>query len=465
MNFIDRTGWSNIGGITYFLDEYQAVTQKSLSYLVGNSEYYLQLKHEKHFLEAYNCCPPLKAIIGKRAKALNTGKTVFQNADGKPLRGYQWLKKLLKRPNILQNEKQFLAQMNHYVDIFGYCPVLKIKASGFEGQDEISQLWNIPPWLFDIEYTRKWLKQNKMSGIYKSYKILWEGNDIEIPVDQLGFIFDDGIGTECDTNLTIPDSRLVGLDYVISNIMAGYKSRNTLITKRGAIGILSGDSSDNGVPIPLDEDDKTELQNEFKKYGLIGQPYHIIITNASLRWQQMGFATKDLMLFEENTENIERLADAFGWPIELIARGKDVTYDNKVQARKDLYQNTLIPESDSRMEQFSRVIGLEGVEIRQDFSCVPVLQTDLKTMAEARMAVNAYCEKEYNMGLMTKNEWREELGLPRIEDPAYDEYKKAADPKPEPDKEEELDENGNPINKEDDEDDDTSEDQGTPAKE
>jgi len=440
MSHIDKTGWSNIGGITYFMDEYQAVTQKNLTYLLGEGkEFYLQLKHEKHFLEAYNCCPPLKAIIGKRAKAFNTGETVFQNIEGRPLRGYHWLKKLLKRPNPLQNEKQFFAQQNHYVDIFGYCPVLKIRPAGMP--EEISAIWNVPPWLFDIEYTRKWLNQNRVSGIYQSYKILWEGHEINIPFNDLGFVFDDGIGTECDTNLTIPDSRLVGLDYVISNIMAAYKSRNTLITKRGAIGILSSDARDNSVPIPLNPDDKEELQRDFKKYGLIGQPYHIIITNASLKWQQMGFPTKDLMLFEETTENIERLADAYGWPIELIARGKDVTYDNKMQARKDLYQNTLIPESDSRMEQFSRCLGIEGVEIRKDFSCVPVLQSDRKTMAEARLAVNAYCEKEYNAGLMTKNEWREELGLPPIEDPSFNEYKKASTPQPQPENETKEDNN------------------------
>ena len=452
MSEISRTGWANIGGINYFLEDYQQFTNKSM-YLAGGNDFFLRLKNERDFLSAYNSCPPLKAIIGKRAKAFNTGIRKLRNSNtGKELRGFHWLKKLVKKPNVLQNEKQYFAQQNHYIDIFGYCPVLKIRAIGFE--DEVAQVWNIPPWLFDLEYTGKLWKQFKIDGIYKNYKIAWEGEEVEVNMRDIEFIFDDGIGTECDTNFTIPDSRLVGLDYVVSNIIAGYKSRHTLLSKRGAIGILSNDAKDSGVAVPLDPDEKDDLQKDFKKYGLTGQPYHVIVTNANLKWQQMGFATKDLMLFEENTENIERLSDAYSWPIELISRGKDVTYDNKIQARKDLYQNTIIPEGESRMEQFSKIIGVDSIEVYCDYSEVPVLQTDKKTMAETRKAINEYCQVEYDADLMTKNDWREELGLPRIEGkPEFDKYKS------------ELQVEEEPIKENENEDDPASKDKGTPAEE
>lgn len=414
---IDRTGWFNMGDIKFFTEEYQMVTNKVITTLYGN-DYNFKLKTEKDFLRAYNECSPLKAIIGKRAKAFNTGKTVLMNANtDKPARGATWLAKLLKKPNPLQNEQQFYAQQNTYIDIFGYCPMLKIKATGLPEDDpaSITSLWNIPPWLFDIEYTNKWLKQNSIDGIYKSYKMLWNGEEIELNRKDLSFIFDDGIGTESDTNLTIPDSRLVGNDLIVSNIVAAYRSRNSLITKRGAIGILSNEGKVEGVGIPLKEGEKEDLQSDFRRYGITGDQWHVIITNAALKWQQMGYPTKDLMLFEETTENIERLCDTYGWPIELISRGKDVTYDNKVQARKDLYQNTIIPESESRMEQFTRAIGIETIDIRKDFSKIPVLQTDRKTLAETRKMINEYCEFEFKAGLITKNDWLEELGKPRNE--------------------------------------------------
>jgi len=324
----------------------------------------------------------------------------------------------------LQNEKQFLSQQNHYIDIFGYCPVFLVEPVGFEDTGEYSSMWNIPPWLFDLKYTGKWLKMTNMSDVYKKFKLLWNGEYVELNSKYVRFIFDDGIGTENDTNLTIPDSRLVGMDMVVSNIMAAYKSRHTLMTRRGALGILSNQSKDGSVPVPLAPNEKENLQKDFSRYGIVGQPYQVIITSANLSWQQMGFATKDLLLFEETTENIERLCDGYGWPIELIARGKDVTYDNKVQARKDLYQNTLIPESDSRMEQLSTGLVEDGsIEIRKDFSAVPVLQTDIKTKADALNAMVDYLTKLWDQDMITRNEMLEELGRPPKEDPEFDMYK------------------------------------------
>jgi hypothetical protein len=459
---IERTGFYNIGGINYFLDEYQQVTNKKL-YAFDTPDFYFPLKNERDFLQAYNNCPPLKAIIGKRAKAFNTGRIYYLNTNtDKPARGKQWLKDLIKKPNALQNEQQFFAQQNHYIDTFGYCPVLKIKAVGFEDQEEVSAIWNIPPWLFDIEYTGKWLHQFKIEGIYKSYMFVWEGKTYELDMKNVYFVFDDGIGTENDCNLTIPDSRLVGMDYVISNIWAAYKSRNTLITKRGAIGILSNKAKEQGVGVPISSEHKKELQQDFASYGLTGQPFQVIITEANLGWQQMAISPRELMLFEETTENIERLCDAYGWPIELIARGKDVTYDNKLQARKDLYQNTLIPESDSRMEQNSVGLGLDVIEIRRDFSNVAVLQEDKKTKADARKAINEYCQTEWDADLMTKNEWRQELGLEPIANHEYDKYKSELGIEPVSEEDEEDDKLVNEIlNEEEDEEESTSEDSST----
>lgn len=129
---------------------------------------------------------------------------------------------------------------------------------------EISALWNIPPWLFDIDYTGKLWQQNNINDIYSMYYIQWGADRSALKKEDVSFIFDDGIGTECDTNLTIPDSRLVSLEYPVSNIIAAYKARNTLITKRGAIGILSNESEDDSGSVPMRTGEKEILQNDFK---------------------------------------------------------------------------------------------------------------------------------------------------------------------------------------------------------
>ena len=75
-------------------------------------------------------------------------------------------------------------------------------------------------------------------------------------------------------------------------------------------------------------------------------------------------------------------------------------------------------------------------------------------MAETRKAINEYCQVEYDADLMTKNDWREELGLPRIEGkPEFDKYKS------------ELQVDEEPIKENENEDDPASKDKGTPAEE
>lgn len=430
MSDIRLEGWEG-NPADYFVDRYYT-KRNSIYPLSGEAPYYLNLLCEKDFRDAYNACPPLKAIIGKRAKTFNTGKVEVVNKNTmKPTIGVEAkeLAKLMERPNVLQSGDQYRSQMNHYIDIYGYCPVLKIKPLGM---DIVSQLWNIPPWLFDITYTKLWLQQNNIADIYKSYYIFWNGARIELKFDDVFFVLDDGIGTDHDTNLTIPDSRLVGMEYPVSNTIAAYKTRNTLITKRGAIGILSNDGTDRGGFVPLKEGEKEAVQNDFKRYGLVGQPYQVIITDASLKWQQMGFPTKDLLLFEEITDNIDRLCDAYDWPPELISRAKGATYANRKEAMKSVYREAIIPQANSRVKQLSR--GITGDDsillITISYEDVEILQEDKKIMAEIDYIKDQSLEIRFRNRLLTRNEWREMMGLEKVVDPSFDEFEEKEEPEP-----------------------------------
>ena len=244
MSNIGTAGWKQAHiDPEYFIEAGRSMGLYGIN--AGDNPYFLPLLTERDFLEAYRTCPPLKAITGNRARCFNNGVREIYNVNtGKPARGRQAnnIRRLIKRPNVLQTEEQFFAQQNIYTDIFGYCPFLVVKVPGFT--DEYKAIYNIPPWLFDIKYTRKWLYQYKITGVYEKFYMLWDGQQMEIDPKDLHFVLDDGIGTEYDSNLTIPDSRLVGNDYIVSNIRATYKARNTMVTKRGAIGILSNQSTD-----------------------------------------------------------------------------------------------------------------------------------------------------------------------------------------------------------------------------
>lgn len=419
-------GWDNME-VESFIDRNSHFKNSRINVL-NNEDFFFNLNVERDFLRAYRECAPLKSIVGKRAKYTNTGEVKVYNSNtdkvavGSEAKIYQ---RVLKKPNILQTGKQFFAQQNIYLDIFGYCPVVRMRPVGMV--DEITSIWNLPPWLFDLTFTRNWLLQNSLAGIFEKFFIIWNGQRIEIDAKDLTFIFDDGIGCENDSNLHIPDSRLISLEYPVSNIIAAYKSRNTLITKRGAIGVLSNSAKDTAGVIPLDPKEKMDLQNDFKKYGLIGQPFQVIISEASLQWQQMGFATKDLLLFEEVEDDINRLCDQYGMQTELMAltiKGSFNSSDRE-EAIKSMYRDTIIPESCSRMEQFTHVLVTDptsALYVDRDFSEVEVLKESKKAAAEARGALDTALEKEYKNGLITKNMWLTKLGEPTVADPKFDEY-------------------------------------------
>jgi len=394
-------------------------------HLLNGADYYQQLLCERDYLIAYNNCPPLKSVVSKRASVFGTGviQVVNKNTD-KPTIGAESkaLISLLEKPNVLQTWDQFFSQLNHYTDIFGYCPILKIRSLGF---NDISAVWCVPPWLFDITYTRAWLQQTQLNGIYKSFFMNWNGQRVELNFEDVFFIFDKGIGTEDDTNLTIPDSRLVGLDYPISNIIAAYKSRNTLITKRGAIGILSNTGGDKTGFIPLKEGQKEELQQDFSKYGITGQPFQVIITDAQLKWQQMGYPTRELMLFEEIEDDINRICDSYDYPPELLSRKEGATYENRKEATKALYRDTIIPEACSRVGQLSAgLVPSDSIlEVYISYEDVEILQEDKKIIADIGLITNQSLLIQRQSGIISRNEWREAVGLPKItNDPKFDEY-------------------------------------------
>ncbi len=390
---------------------------------LGAAEYFFNINEEQSCLRAFNECPPLKNIILKRSKAFNAGIIeVVKTTESQNYVKDQDILNLLNRPNVLQTQKQFFAQQNIYIDIFGYCPVLKIKGAF----NVITSIWNIPPWLFDLNYTGKWLKQNKVQGIYSDYVLMWEGGRTDLNFDDLFFIFDDSIGTQTDAALTIPDSRMVSQEYPINNIIGTYKSLNTLISKKGAIGILSNSSKDQIGTVPLNPEDKKQLQDDFKSYGLTGQANQIIITNASLNWQSMALPIKDMLFFEGLQEFTNSLCDAYGYPPELLAQAKkDINYENKKAAKKDLFSSTIIPEGNSRMEQFSNGIiePDKKQRIQYNFEMIDVLQEEKLIQYQAEAAINTACQTEYNAGLITKNDWRIRLGLDKLSEAGFDDYK------------------------------------------
>lgn len=362
-------------------------------------------------LKAYQKCAPLTAIINKKAQAFINGRITLTNATGKG-KGKEAmndqankLRKLLKQPNPLQGWKQFEAQAYIYQQLFGYTILLPVKPVGY-GNIDATSLWNIPPFMVKIEETKKLFYQSDVNGIIKHIILRYKDTETVLQAKDIYILKDFTPNFE---SLIIPESRICSLEMQINNIIGAYESRNTLINYRGAQGFLSQEKDPLGN-LPFEQKDKEQLQADFARYGLKRNQWQVIISSAMLKWQQMGYPTKDLMLFEEIDDDVQRICDAYNYPYRLLSSDKSNSLGGSdvAQFKKLLYQDATIPEAESFYEQLDQFFDLDSYNllIGKDFKHVPALQEDQLNQSQARFRRNQGALIEFQNNLITVNEWR-----------------------------------------------------------
>lgn len=364
------------------------------------TEVYFSYSGLNSSVSAYRNCPPLAAVLGKKARAYTNGKIWVLNNDNKEAttKEAKQLRVLLKKPNPIQSWKQFEAQQYIFQMLFGYCPMLAVKPEGFTKNIDAYALWNIPPYMITIEEdTLPFYQQNTI----KKITLNWGGYMINLPVEDVLILRDNVPAFDC---VSIPENRIKPLEMPINNIIGAYESRNVLINYRGALGILSSEKDQYG-PSPIGSEEKENIQNDFRRYGLRKQQWKIIITSASLKWQQMGMATKDLMLFEEIEDDIQRICDGLDFPYRLLSTEKSASYADVKEFSRILYQDAIIPEAETNYEQLSNFFQLENysLKLEKDYSGIAVLQKNKKENAEARRILGAAVMAEFQSNLITYN--------------------------------------------------------------
>lgn len=365
-------------------------------------------KGNSMFVEAFNSCPPLSAIIMKKALAYSNGENWVVEDDGKgsdkvaKSKPAKAIRKLLRKPNPIQTFTEFEELKYAYIEVFGYCPIWVKKPVGFPNY-EADALWILPPNQTTIEFDDTVLGGYKI----KSVSVNFNGKIHAISPDSI-FIFRGGIPSFGDSYL--PSSKIPTLEDPINNIIDAYESRGVLIRNRGAQGIISNQTQDSAGFIQLDPMEQEEIQSKLKMmYGRMKHQSPFIVTSSNLKWQSMLMPTKDLMLFEEIEDSADRICDAYGFPKPLFSSmGKGTTYSNMQTAERNLYQDTIIPESKKYYKQWDDFFDcLElGLIIQKDYSQLSVLQPDLKAEAEALLRRNQAFQIEFRNNQVTQNEWR-----------------------------------------------------------
>lgn len=374
-------------------------------------------------LIAYQHCPVVSSVINRQAQATINGVRKIMDKDNKesdlPLA--LAIKKLLDRPNPLQNGMEFRAQGGVYRRIYGYNPVLIVKPVGFEKDPSSWRLWNLPPWMIVVRDSMELFFTNGAKP-FQSITLSYMGHTVDLTMDAVFFIKENQIATSIfqyngevqNASMWLPDSRLHPLEKPIDNIIASLNSRGSLTTNRGPQWILTNDNNDNpeAGAFPVDPEYREKLQKDFLQYGIMDGQRKAIITDARLKLQTVGFDVAQLKLLEGEIQDAKLICDGLNFPPYLLGL-VDAKFDNQQIAERSNYTNSIIPDANSEDEQLTVRLGLDiaGLKIVTDYSHLPALQENIAEKGRGLFYMNQGLQIQWVNNLLTWNEWRLQLGM------------------------------------------------------
>lgn len=118
--------------------------------------------------------------------------------------------------------------------------------------------------------------------------------------------------------------------------------------------------------------------------------------------KQIGSSPIDLEIFTNSEFALRVLCNVYKVPSVLFNDKANSTYNNVEQARKDFYDDAVIPLNNSFSERLGKFLGIhkDGYKFEFDYSGVEVLQSSFYTKAQALESVS----------FLTVDEKREKLG-------------------------------------------------------
>lgn len=344
--------------------------------------------------------PELRAVVNKRATMMSTNKPILHDKDGNVVENH-WLNDLIKKPNAVQSWSDVVYSMSVqdalYSNVVGYCP---LRSFGIR-----NLIITLPNNKIQINLSGKKLKQMDRENLIDSFVFTYDDGSTE-KIELQDAVY---LTTADGMNIVRPISRIDSLRLPLSNIMASYRKRNVLLENLGAIGILSAQSNDMGGAIPMTPEERQKIQKDWYRR----QKDELIITESNVNWQPMSYPTRDLMLFEELTEDKLAIIDAYGLNYNLFSSEKGATFTNVRDSIRMAYTDTIIPETQQIYDSLMAQWGLqqEGYHLEANFDHLPVLQDDASQKASAeKTKVDTYSVMLKD-GVVTQQQYAEEFGI------------------------------------------------------
>lgn len=377
--------------------------KRGLASIVPTTDY--DMTDDVSKLNALSICTPLALAVDKRASMFANGKIYIQDEKGNEPDSLKEERALLKRPNFMQTEKQFLKQVEATFALYGFCPIYTLRPikSGLP-----KQLWVIPPYLFKIKTNGKIWKQTKFSEIVEEVyiegagvnKTTLEEHEYYIIYDSEAILFKNGFMEFV--------SKTDSLSVPVSNWVAQAVASNTLIVNGGPKGILYNNDASEFANASLTPKEKDEINSKFKKdYGLVGQAFSVLVTNAKLGWLPLNYDSGQMKLHEEDARSANVIYNALGLNPNIF--NSNSTYANLEVAEKTAYTNTVIPDATLIGEALTQILKLDKYNVVIDYSHISVLQDDRQAEAQTLVHVANALGKLMGDKVLSVEEVRMEL--------------------------------------------------------
>jgi len=405
----NTSGWFGIDKLRSWLPKWQWAKdnwgRNYRNYILNSDTPVLINKDE--LLTPFQDCPHLQLVIGKKAEMFANGEwkcvsvkdeeQEFPDDDGLVL---------LNKPNPLQSREDFLWQYMFYKEVFANNFIYKLSGSALT-QPKV--LWHLPSELMKVKLTGKFFDQYELSGIIKNFLLCYGGFEKSYDVKDIiyhatNFSMTEGMGM----------SKIPGLNYPISNIMASLKTRNIISVKKGMIGILSNEAKDAVGNIPMQTDERERIEKQFADdRGLYGDKENIIISQSATRWNPTSFPVRDLMLHEGDELDFSTILGAYGMDRDIFPSVKGATFENKKQGLITTYQNTIQPEADSFAGMITIALGADkrGRKYILDYDWLPIMSEDELQEAQEEKLETERLDILHKAGVISAQQYAELAGV------------------------------------------------------
>lgn len=151
------------------------------------------------------------------------------------------------------------------------------------------------------------------------------------------------------------------------------------------------------------------LENKLNEYYIgeknSGRP---ILLEGGMDWKEMSISPREMVFLNSKYNSAREIALAFGVPPQLLGIPGDNTYSNYMEARKSLWEETVLPLLNDIIESLnSWLVPHFGEDLELDYD-----RDSIQILSQKREKVWEYVEKA---SFLTINEKRQMFGYSPIE--------------------------------------------------